>query len=266
MKCQYCGADVVLPFKCPFCGGYYCVKHRLPENHECPELWKAWLPRREIEPRVRIEEPIKPSWAPYLPPSEGRLLWFSFKEIGHLLAGTLLVMAVGISIILTAFFPFSPHRWRLDILLSSALVFASIFILHELSHKAVAQYYGMWAEFRLNMMGVLITLLSIFLPIKLISPGSVMVVGEADRSVVGKSALAGPLTNIVLSLIFMFWALILHSSSAIIGAVFSPWIALFNLIPFGMLDGAKVLWWNWRIWAVSFSVSLLLTVLVLLIF
>ncbi|RLG97981.1 rhomboid family intramembrane serine protease, partial [Candidatus Bathyarchaeota archaeon] len=33
MKCQYCGAEEPLPFKCPFCGGYFCVEHRLPENH-----------------------------------------------------------------------------------------------------------------------------------------------------------------------------------------------------------------------------------------
>jgi len=48
-KCEYCGKEVDLPFECKFCGGYFCVEHRLPENHECMHLpprtplgpWKA---------------------------------------------------------------------------------------------------------------------------------------------------------------------------------------------------------------------------------
>lgn len=35
-KCEYCGKEVLYPFKCSFCEGYFCVKHRLPENHDCP--------------------------------------------------------------------------------------------------------------------------------------------------------------------------------------------------------------------------------------
>lgn len=34
-KCEYCGAEVELPFECNFCGGYFCLEHRLPENHNC---------------------------------------------------------------------------------------------------------------------------------------------------------------------------------------------------------------------------------------
>ena len=26
----------MLPFKCPYCGKYFCIEHRLPENHNCP--------------------------------------------------------------------------------------------------------------------------------------------------------------------------------------------------------------------------------------
>ncbi|MBD3255092.1 MAG: hypothetical protein GF383_08355 [Candidatus Lokiarchaeota archaeon] len=34
--CEYCGEEIgYLPFKCKYCGGTYCKKHRLPENHEC---------------------------------------------------------------------------------------------------------------------------------------------------------------------------------------------------------------------------------------
>lgn len=34
--CEFCGEQIgYLPFNCKFCGGTYCNKHRLPENHEC---------------------------------------------------------------------------------------------------------------------------------------------------------------------------------------------------------------------------------------
>jgi hypothetical protein len=34
--CEYCGEEIgYLPFRCKYCGGIFCKKHRLPENHEC---------------------------------------------------------------------------------------------------------------------------------------------------------------------------------------------------------------------------------------
>jgi hypothetical protein len=48
-KCEQCGKEVELPFECNFCGHYFCMEHRLPENHNCPNQpartplgqWKA---------------------------------------------------------------------------------------------------------------------------------------------------------------------------------------------------------------------------------
>ena len=34
--CEHCGEPInYLPFNCKYCGGVYCKKHRLPENHQC---------------------------------------------------------------------------------------------------------------------------------------------------------------------------------------------------------------------------------------
>ncbi|MFO8019377.1 MAG: AN1-type zinc finger domain-containing protein [Promethearchaeia archaeon] len=34
--CEHCGKEIgYLPFKCRYCGGTFCKKHRLPENHDC---------------------------------------------------------------------------------------------------------------------------------------------------------------------------------------------------------------------------------------
>ncbi len=39
-KCDYCGEEVSLPYTCGYCGGSFCPRHRLPENHECEGLEK----------------------------------------------------------------------------------------------------------------------------------------------------------------------------------------------------------------------------------
>jgi len=63
-KCEYCGKEVLYPFKCSFCGFYFCSEHRLPENHDCPNLptrtplgqWKAKLAKRPEKVKERIKE------------------------------------------------------------------------------------------------------------------------------------------------------------------------------------------------------------------
>jgi len=42
--CTYCGKELKgLPYKCRYCGEYFCVDHQLPENHACSGLedWKS---------------------------------------------------------------------------------------------------------------------------------------------------------------------------------------------------------------------------------
>lgn len=34
-KCDICGQEELMPFKCRYCGGTYCANHRLPERHDC---------------------------------------------------------------------------------------------------------------------------------------------------------------------------------------------------------------------------------------
>ncbi|MFB6071883.1 MAG: rhomboid family intramembrane serine protease [Halobacterium sp.] len=36
--CDRCGEQESMPYQCRLCGGTYCSKHRLPENHDCPGL------------------------------------------------------------------------------------------------------------------------------------------------------------------------------------------------------------------------------------
>ncbi|MDH5268275.1 MAG: AN1-type zinc finger domain-containing protein, partial [Candidatus Bathyarchaeota archaeon] len=94
MECQYCKKDVLLPFKCPYCGGYFCNEHRLPENHACPEYWKVLAPREEA-PSPTITEiperrPYEYSFTYTSPRPTSKIFWFSPKELKHLTIGALL--------------------------------------------------------------------------------------------------------------------------------------------------------------------------------
>jgi hypothetical protein len=58
--CEFCGNEIgYLPFKCKYCGGTFCKKHRLPENHEC----SFELKHTPVVPLVRRENSFKSTQA-----------------------------------------------------------------------------------------------------------------------------------------------------------------------------------------------------------
>jgi len=253
-----------MPFKCPYCGKYFCAEHRLPENHNCSEYWRARAPREQSAKTLGFSktEPSYRHTITMMPPKgHSKAIWFSITELKHLAVGTLLVMGVGASLFL---FEFS-----LTAVASSAAVLTFSFLIHEIAHKIAAQRQGLWAEFRITTIGALITLISIFAPLfKVISPGAVMIAGLGDRETIGKTAFAGPLTNITLATLFLITGLtsrITYISPVLVFVVFfgawiNSFIAIFNLIPFGIMDGYKIFKWNKIMWASSFSVSIALAI------
>ncbi|MBS7619532.1 site-2 protease family protein, partial [Candidatus Bathyarchaeota archaeon] len=98
---------------------------------------------------------------------------------------------------------------------------------------------------------LLITLVSLFSPLKIVAPGAVLVSGPLYLSDYGKISLAGPLTNIAMGVLFFVSDLSFNSSITWIGVYINSLLALFNMIPFGMFDGAKIFRWNWRVWVVA---------------
>jgi len=180
-------------------------------------------------------------------------------EIKHLVVATLLVICVGLSLF---GFPSFIYADYLALTLFVAM-FTTSFLMHEIAHKIIAQRHGLWAEFRLVLIGALMTLLSVVSPFfKFIAPGAVMVSGEADKGTIGKTSVAGPATNIVLGTAFLAAALLSDRYSSILSpiAYFNAWIALFNLIPFAILDGQKIFTWDKKIWTLAFGISIALTV------
>lgn len=261
MKCQKCGKDTFLPFKCPFCGGYYCSQHRLPENHDCAQLDKARLPKEQVQPVISQESfehtVTYPSYGKRKRPFSS-----SRREIAHLTVGALLIIIVGLSLVGFA------NLLHIDHVVLSVFVaaFTASFLVHEMAHKLMAQKLGLWAEFRLNLMGMSLTLLSIISPLlKIISPGAVVVAGSTDSRIMGKTSIVGPTTNMLFAGSFMVAAVFLHPYNDVLAdlTLFNSWIAVFNLIPFGVFDGLKIFAWDKRIWTLVFAVSVALLIIAL---
>jgi Zn-dependent protease len=173
------------------------------------------------------------------------------------LIGVILVSGVGLSFML------SFSSWIAVV--AAVVFFTGGFIAHELMHKAVAQRYGLWAEFRLDMFGALLTVISAVSPLKIIAPGAVVIAGETTPDRVGRTATAGPATNIVIATILFALAQILHPAilleAMLAGAAINAFMALFNTIPFGVLDGLKIFRWNKKVWLVLFALACVITAL-----
>lgn len=146
-----------------------------------------------------------------------------------------------------------------DIFLQFLAIFVCAFLVHEFAHKFLAQYYGSWAEFRAQTWGLIITAISAlpFMPFKFIAPGAVMV-GLSDRKKFGRVALIGPVTNLVMGFSFLLFSLFYDPSNPLfaIGTSFNGWIAMFNLMPFGVLDGQKIFDWNKLVWGVAMAAAM----------
>lgn len=137
------------------------------------------------------------------------------------------------------------------------------FFTHELMHKFTAIRYGAKAYFRLSREGLFITLLSLIIGIPILAVGAVFWWGEATAStgIRGRVSAAGPISNLILAgisfciygvgfLVFNIsidLAVILISIGST-GIWLNCFLGIFNLIPAGVLDGAKVLAWDPKIW------------------
>ena len=159
------------------------------------------------------------------------------------------------------------HSSFLTLLPIAALAVALSFILHELMHKFVAQHYGAWAEFRTWPSGLMITIVSSMLGFLIGLPGATYIFSNSfTRRQNGIVSLAGPLTNVIVFLIFIVIGLALAPKpqtylATAIGVVtfISLWLGFFNMLPIPPLDGSKVLAWDIRVYVpVMACITLLL--------
>ncbi len=159
------------------------------------------------------------------------------------------------------------------------------FLLHELSHKYVAQKYSYKAEFRSFDEMLFLAVIMGFFGFVLAAPGAVMIFSNfIDKKKNGIISVAGPIMNIMLALLCLLIAIILTGSFTSaqevihapikytlanvgysllsIGFLINSWLALFNMIPFWMFDGAKVYHWNKIIYFLVLSISFIFVFLI----
>jgi Zn-dependent protease len=194
------------------------------------------------------------------------------REIAHLVA-SLLVLTIAFT------YPsLSPER-----MIIVAFGVGTGFLLHELAHKFTAQRYGYAADYEASPMGLMLALGLSFITggsFVFAAPGAVMIRSKKvvyspleDRyweSLQSAKELAyisasGAVVNLVLAVSFFTASFLVPSGLAYAvlrtGAFINVFLAGFNMIPFGPLDGAKVWRYNPVLWAMIGIPSIILFLL-----
>jgi len=242
-RCEFCGAEVDFPFICSYCRRPYCVSHRLPEAHECPNIIFARPPnyvREVFEDRLEVPEGhVRP------------ILTSELKQL--LLAWLVLGFCFSVRDLTT------PRLFFTTLLISLGTLGLG-FIGHELAHRYVARRLGCWAEFRVWPMGLIMALIFALASggrVIFAAPGAVYIFPRSpfsyrisDREN-GLISVSGPITNIGITLLFLIISRFgtVFNLIGTKGFYVNLWLAAFNLIPFGVMDGQKVFNWNKTVWA-----------------
>ena len=142
------------------------------------------------------------------------------------------------------------------------------FILHELGHKIAAMKYGYWAEFKLSIQGLLLALITSFVGFVFAAPGAVYIYGQfINDEENGIISFAGPIVNIALAFIFLIICTLIYPYAMLnqsyaltfvtcsIAFGINSFLAVFNLLPIGNLDGNKILRWNGIVWVIMIAIA-----------
>ena len=192
---------------------------------------------------------------------------FSRIEIRQI-AISVLVLTIAFAIVLTGDISIvAAYPFFFAIMLGAAFVAVLTgFLLHELMHKRMAQSYGCFAEYRMNLMGLFLALVTSLIGFLFALPGAVVVSGRITVEQNGKISLAGPAMNMLVGGVFLVLSLSVYVDP-IVNLVFytvafvNIWLALFNLLPISPLDGSKVLFWNKPVYILAMAAAVALFVI-----
>ena len=196
-------------------------------------------------------------------------LEWRFRNINEAVSFILAILSLAIVYIRPSYISSNPILFVLIPIATATIAIVP----HEIAHRQSARNYGCASRFVLSFKGFLATLL-----INLISSitGIGFVVfasgytaimcrfGLLSQDLEGKTALAGPVTNLAIALI----SIIVVNSVPLPPLAqifllelfsFNSWVAFFNLIPIPPLDGFKVFRWNRMVWLVAVAFAFFLT-------
>lgn len=194
---------------------------------------------------------------------------FSREELGHI-AISIVVLSIAFTIlyrnsgwILNYFMYLTGTEtiaYVLLFLMCAVLVVIS-FLFHELGHKFMAQRLGLWSEYRMFNLGLVITLVSSLVGFLFAAPGAVMINGYVNKKENGLISIAGPAVNMVFAAIGILGCLVFNGNPIIIFfmllASLNSALALFNLLPIPPFDGSKIVSWSPVIWVVAIGIAVL---------
>lgn len=140
----------------------------------------------------------------------------------------------------------------------SLIGIVSAFLIHELAHRLIAAKGGFRSRFVISPPWLLVTIISGFLPIKIIAPGYVEVGAFSPVTPLSfkwllYSVAGGPASNIVLAIITLPLAKIVPGLLAV--STINAYVAFFNLLPIPPLDGSKIFSTTKSLWALLFIIS-----------
>jgi Zn-dependent protease len=144
------------------------------------------------------------------------------------------------------------------------------FLCHELGHKVVATRFGRIAHFRADYGMLFVAVLSALAGFLFAAPGAVYHSGRRSTAREhGLIALAGPAVNVALAVVFLPALLFGGGVVELLGArglAINLFLAAFNLVPFGGLDGKTVKEWSTAVWVGAFVPSAVVAVVVVFVF
>ena len=196
----------------------------------------------------------------------GHGIKFSRTEIIHILIA-MATLTVAFSFVFVPYPPLKNIASAVRMMPLSFLAIATAFFCHETAHKYMGQKYGYWSEFRMFPQGLLLALaLGVTVGIVFAAPGAVQIWGRPSREESGRISAAGPATNIIISVIFSAVGFATGGTIASVAyfvAYINAFLALFNLLPFGPLDGTKVFRWRVDVWLALMAAGAVLFIMLM---
>jgi len=283
-RCDLCGKPLKQKFICPFCKGVFCIEHRLPEAHGCPEFWHArsisgGILKKSVKAIVSGESMEIPDEAIDAAMSDfsynqvidkktgNRSQGFLTSELIQLIIGGLLVALVGISLIS------SDISTAFQIISSSPLlaagysfVFMVAFLGHHLATKSVAGNYGLQTRFSLNTAGIFLTLFSFISVIKFIAPGQTRIERSNNIQIDAQVNMAAPAANLFMGFMLVLFGALSGPFPELlllckVGAILNGYIAIFTMIPVPDFNGAAIFVWNKTNW---FMITIMIVLLIII--
>jgi len=135
------------------------------------------------------------------------------------------------------------------------------FLFHELMHKYVAQSYGLFAEFKAYYKMLWLAILLSFFGFIIAAPGAVYIRGNITKEKNGKISITGPVTNIILGVLFLILLFALRPEGIFkaflgFGLTINSLLAAFNMIPAVPFDGSKVIAWNKKVYFITLILAI----------